>query len=94
MRCPGLVILVLLGLSLWPDLGQALPKSQATFARDMRGDVMYNVADTGERVVFLSSGVSFVSISAFTFAPTDLFDGLKAATQELYCFHFANFSIY
>ena len=85
MRCPGLVILVLLGLSLWPDLGQALPKSQATFARDMRGDVMYNVADTGERVVFLSSGVgvSIVSISAFTFAPTDLFDGLKAATQEL-----------
>jgi len=47
MRRPGLVILLLLGLSLWPDLGLALPKSQATFARDMRGDVMYNVADTG-----------------------------------------------
>ena len=88
MRRPGLVILVLLGLSLWPDLGLTLPKSQATFARDMRGDVMYNVADTGEQVR------SIVSISAFTFAPTDLFDGLKAATQELYCFHFANFSIY
>ena len=68
MRRPGLVILLMLGLSLWPDLGLALPKSQATFARDMRGDVMYNVADTGERVVFLSPGVSIISISAFTFA--------------------------
>ena len=54
MRRPGLVILLMLGLSLWPDLGLALPKSQATFARDMRGDVMYNVADTGERVWSIS----------------------------------------
>ena len=47
MRHSGLVSLALLILSLWTDLGQGLPRSQATFARDMRGDVMYNVADTG-----------------------------------------------
>jgi len=47
MRHSGLVTLALLVLTLWTDLGQGLPRSQATFARDMRGDVMYNVADTG-----------------------------------------------
>ena len=47
MRHSGLVSLALLILSLLTDLGQGLPRSQATFARDMRGDVMYNVADTG-----------------------------------------------
>ena len=47
MRHSGLVSLALLILSLWTDLGLGLPRSQATFARDMRGDVMYNVADTG-----------------------------------------------
>ena len=58
MHHPGKVSLVLLGLSLWPDLGLALPKSQATFARDMRGDMMYNVADTGEQVRGLSLSTS------------------------------------
>ena len=85
MHHPGLVSLVLLGLSLCPDLGQALPKSQATFARDMRGDVMYNVADAGEQVILLSllSG----DISTFTFPPTD-FSELRNN-----CFDFANFPI-
>ena len=54
MRHSGLASLVLLSLSLWPDIGQGLPKSEATFARDMRGDVMYNVADTGKEVILLS----------------------------------------
>ena len=58
MHHPGKVSLVLLGLSLWPDLGLALPKSQATFARDMRGDMMYNVADAGEQVRVLSLSTS------------------------------------
>ena len=45
----GLVSLVI--LSLWTDMSQGLPRSQATFVRDMRGDVMYNVADAGEDIV-------------------------------------------
>ena len=47
----GQVSLVLLILSLWTDMSQGLPRSQATFARDMRGDVMYNVADAGKNIV-------------------------------------------
>ena len=54
MRHSGLVTLALLVLTLWTDLGQGLPRSQATFARDMRGDVMYNVADTGNIAAVLS----------------------------------------
>ena len=67
MRHSGLVSLALLILSLWTDLGLGLPRSQATFARDMRGDVMYNVADTGN--------IAAECIVTLYFSLT--FDGLK-----------------
>ena len=70
MRHSGLVSLALLILSLWTDLGQGLPRSQATFARDMRGDVMYNVADTG------NIAAEWIVTLYFSLT-TVLFDGLK-----------------
>ena len=76
MRHSGLVSLALLILSLWTDLGQGLPRSQATFARDMRGDVMYNVADTGN----IAAECIVTLYFSLTFSLTVLFDGLK----ELY----------
>ena len=85
MRHSGLVSLALLILSLWTDLGQGLPRSQATFARDMRGDVMYNVADTGN----IAAECIVTLYFSLTFSLTVLFDGLKG-----YILTLLNFSIF
>ena len=77
-----LVSLVLLILSLWTDMSQGLPRSQATFARDMRGDVMYNVADAGKDIVESIAILSY--FFRLSFALTDLFESYTLKAPKIY----------